>query len=426
MDEKAKVLAYTALGKRHFRPMEDEKTEAIKPEEIPASEPPLQSEPPPSSSQQKSPRWRTSTKRLVITTLLVLSLLAIYAIRSLLLPIIMAMVLGYVVLPIVDGIHKHTRLSRNLAIALVYIAIITILIAIPVTTIPQLINQGNNLITNVPGYIEDLGEFLTKPIIIGEYSIPLDELPLEQVYDVLSRNLIDIIQTIGRQGFNIFGSVASRTISTVLWIIIVLVLSLYMVKDYRELWNSFVTMTPISYHADMQRLGREISATWNDFLRGQLILGTVVGVIVTFVALALDLPNALALGLLAGLLEFVPNIGPTIAAVPAVLFALFQSQISWLGILVGPVWFALIVLFIYILIQQVENAYLVPRIIGRSLNLHALVVFIGALAGASIAGVLGILLAAPLLASGRLILMYIYNKLLDLPPFPDKEGVRSG
>jgi predicted PurR-regulated permease PerM len=313
-----------------------------------------------------------------------------------------------------------------LAIALVYIAIITILIAIPVTTIPQLINQGNNLITNVPGYIEDLGEFLTKPIIIGEYSIPLDELPLEQVYDVLSRNLIDIIQTIGRQGFNIFGSVASRTISTVLWIIIVLVLSLYLVKDYRELWNSFVTMTPISYHADMQRLGREISATWNDFLRGQLILGTVVGVIVTFVALALDLPNALALGLLAGLLEFVPNIGPTIAAVPAVLFALFQSQISWLGILVGPVWFALIVLFIYILIQQVENAYLVPRIIGRSLNLHALVVFIGALAGASIAGVLGILLAAPLLASGRLILMYIYNKLLDLPPFPDKEGVRSG
>ncbi len=396
--------------------MEDEKPEVKKKKQAPKA---------PSPDAHSSPRWKTSTKRLTITFLLVLALLAIYSIRSLLLPIIMAMVLGYVVLPIVDFIHRRTKVSRNVAIALVYLVIVAILIAIPVTTIPQLINQGNSLITNLPGYIEDVGAFFSKPIIIRDYTIPLDELPLEQVYEVLSSNLIDIIQTLGRQGFNIFGSVASRTISTVLWIIIVLVLSLYMVKDYRELWASIVTMAPNDYHGDLQRLGREISDTWNDFLRGQLILGTVVGTIVTAVALALDLPNALALGLLAGLLEFVPNIGPTVAAIPAVLLALFQSQVSWLGVLVGPFWFAAIVLGIYILIQQVENAFLVPRIIGRSLNLHALVVFIGALAGASIAGVLGILLAAPLLASGRLIFDYIYNKLLDRPPFPDIEQPAS-
>jgi predicted PurR-regulated permease PerM len=372
----------------------------------------------PVSPVQSSPRWRTSTKRLALTTLLVLALLGIYAIRSLLIPIIMAMVLAYVVLPIVDFLHRRTRLNRTMAVALVYLVIVAILIAIPLTTIPQLINQGNNLINNIPGYIEDVGEFLNKPLIIGDYTIPLNELPLEQIYDVLSQNIIDIVQTIGRQGFDIFGSVASRTVSTVLWIIIVLVLSLYMVKDYRELWASFVALTPNTYQADLQHLGREISDTWNDFLRGQLILGIVVGTIVTIVALILDLPNALVLGLLAGILEFIPNIGPTIAAVPAVLLALFQSQVSWLGVLVGPVWFAVIVLMLYFLIQQVENNFLVPRIIGRSLNLHALVVFIGALAGASVAGVLGILLAAPILASGRIIIKYIYNKLLDLPPFP--------
>lgn len=371
---------------------------------------------------QSSPRWRTSTKRLVLTTLLVLALLGIYTVRSLLIPIIMAMVLAYVVLPIVDFLHQRTRLNRAMAVALVYLVIVAILIAIPVTTIPQLINQGNNLVNNIPGYIEDVGEFLNKPLIIGDYSIPLNELPLEQIYDVISQNIIAIIQTIGRQGFNIFGSVASRTVSTVLWIIIVLVLSLYMVKDYRELWASFVTLTPNTYQADLQHLGREISDTWNDFLRGQLILGIVVGTIVTIIALIIGLPNALVLGLLAGILEFIPNIGPTIAAVPAILLALFQSEGSWLGSLVGPVWFAIIVLGLYFLIQQLENNFLVPRIIGRSLNLHPLVVFIGALAGASMAGVLGILLAAPILASGRIIIRYIYNKLLDLPPFPQEAG----
>ncbi|MFZ0544150.1 MAG: AI-2E family transporter [Candidatus Promineifilaceae bacterium] len=375
---------------------------------------------PPVPQSQSSPRWRTSTKRLAITTLLVLTLLGIYAIRTLLIPIIMAMVLAYVVLPIVEFIHTHTRLNRTMAIALVYLVIVAILIAIPLTTIPQLINQGNNLINNIPHYIEDVGKFLTKPLVIGDYTVPLNELRLEQVYDVLSRNLIDIIQTIGRQGFNIFGSVASRTVSTVLWIIIVLVLSLYMVRDYRELWGSIIALTPKNYHADLEHLGRDISATWNDFLRGQLILGFVVGTIVTIVALIIKLPNALALGLLAGILEFIPNIGPTLAAVPAILLALFQSQGSWLGVKVGPVWFAIIVLGLYFLIQQVENNFLVPRIIGRSLNLRALVVFIGALAGASIAGVLGILLAAPVLATGRIILKYIYDKLLDLPPFPEK------
>lgn len=381
---------------------------------------PTKPEKEPVPQTQSSPRWKTSTKRLAITTLLVLTLLGIYAIRSLFIPIIMAMVLAYVVLPIVNFIHQRTRLNRTMAIALVYLIVVAILIAIPATTIPQLINQGNNLISNFPGYIEDIGEFLTTPLVLGEYTIPLDELPLDQVYDALSRNLLDIIQTLGRQGFNIFGSVASRTISTVLWIIIVLVLSLYMVKDYRELWASIVALAPDAYHTDLQHLSRDIGDTWNDFLRGQLILGFVVGTIVTIVALIIELPNALLLGLLAGILEFIPNIGPSIAALPAVLLALFQSQTSWLGNAVGPVWFAAIVLGIYALIQQLENNFLVPRIIGRSLNLHTLIVFIGALAGASIAGVLGILLAAPILASARIVLKYIYNKLLDIPPFPEE------
>jgi predicted PurR-regulated permease PerM len=195
-----------------------------------------------------------------------------------------------------------------------------------------------------------------------------------------------------------------------------------MVKDYRFLWASIVTLAPNSYQADVQKLGRETKEIWNAFLRGQLLLGLIIGSVTFLLALIVGLPNALLLGLLAGILEFIPNIGPVLAAIPAVLLALSQYESSWLGALVGPFWFAVIVLVLYALVQRVENMYLVPRIIGRSLNLHPLVVLIAAIIGASVAGIFGILLAAPLLATAKLFLTYIYRKLLDQPPFEEISG----
>ena len=311
-----------------------------------------------------------------------------------------------------EFIHGRTKLGRNAAIIIIYLLIIAVLIAIPVSALPQLIMQGNNLLNNTPMYIQQFGLFLGEPFTMGGFTIPLDELPLEDLYSVISDNLVTIVQTVGPQSLRIFGA----TLTTVGWILIIFVFAYYMVKDYRILWGSLVALAPDSYHADLQRLGSEASSIWNAFLRGQLILGLIVGLATFLTTLIIGLPNALFLGLLAGILEFIPNIGPVIAAIPAILLALFQSESSWLGTLVGPFWFALIVLGLYTLIQRVENVYLVPRIIGRSLNLHPLVVLIGAVVGASVAGVFGILLAAPLLATTRLILLYIYRKLLDQPP----------
>ncbi|GMQ78820.1 MAG: AI-2E family transporter [Anaerolineae bacterium] len=373
-----------------------------------------------SQTYSVSPHWRNSTKRLVVTILVVLALLLLYRVRVLIIPLIMTTVLAYIVLPAVDFLHERTKLSRNGSIAIIYLLIATILIAIPASTIPQLIAQGNSLIANTPRYISQIGIFLSEPFTMGDISLPIDELPLEDVYGSLSNNLLDIVRAVGPQGFSLFGTVATATLSTVAWILIVFVLSIYLVKDYSVLWDSIVALAPATYQFELQRLGSETRVIWNSFLRGQLILGFIIGVSTTLSLLLVGLPNAFLLGLLAGVLEFIPNIGPIIAAIPAVLIAIFQSEESWLGSIVSPFWFALIILAIYAVIQRVENMYLVPRIIGRSLNLHPLVVLVGALAGASIAGIFGILLAAPLLATAKLLLMYIYRKLLDKPPFDDK------
>jgi predicted PurR-regulated permease PerM len=365
-----------------------------------------------------SPPWSASTKRTIVIILLAVLALVVYRIRGVLLPLVTAVILAYLVEPLVKFITQRTRLPRIWTIALVYLIIIAALVSIPVSAISPIVTQVNSFINNLPHFVEQLGELLQQPIVIAGNEILLDQPQIEQIYASLSSNFISLVQTIGSQSLTIFGSIASATLSTVGWTLLVLFLSFYLVKDHDQLFQTILTLTPETYQGDVLRLSQELQLTWNAFLRGQLVLSGVVGSIIFIIALILNLPNALLLAIIASLMEFVPTIGPILAAVPSILIALFQSNASWVGGMMSPFWFAVLIAGIYGLVFQVENYYLVPRIIGHRLKLHPLVVILGALAGASIAGVLGILLAAPTLATARLFIMYFYAKLTDRAPFP--------
>ena len=369
-----------------------------------------------------SPPWSTSTKRTIIIILLAVLVLGVYRIRGLLLPVVTAVILAYLVEPLVKLITEHTRLKRSLAIAFVYLILIAVLISIPVSAIAPIVNQVNNFISNLPHFVEQLGELLQQPIIFAGNEIPLNQLQIEQIYASLSNNFVTLVQTIGSQSLAVFGSIASATLSTFGWAFLVLFLSFYLVKDHDQLFSAILKLTPQTYQSDLLHLSYELRLTWKAFLRGQLVLSGVMGGIIFMIAVILNLPNALLLAIIASFMEFLPTIGPILAAVPAVLIALFQSQASWVGGMMSPFWFAVLMAGIYGLVFQLENYYLVPRIMGRRLQLHPFVVILGALAGASIAGVLGILLAAPTLATARLFILYVYAKLTDqpLPTFVEK------
>ncbi len=369
-----------------------------------------------------SPQWSSSSKRLVILVLLGLAFLAIYRVRALLLPLIMAMILAFLISPLVQLITRRTPLSRNWSIASVYLLLITALISIPISTITPVVVQANNLIQNTPVYLSQLGELFQEPIVLIEgIEIPVDQLSLDQAFASLSNNLIQIIQTLGGQTLSLFSSLATATISTVGWTVLVLFLSFYLVKDYQLIFDAIINVVSPAYQDDIRALGQEIGFTWHAFLRGQLVLCVAVGGIFFVIAIIIGLPFAIILAVIAGIMELIPTFGPILAAVPAVLVALFQANNSWVGRSMSPFWFGVLVLAIYGFIYQFENYYLVPRIIGKHLKLHPLVIVIGVLAGASVAGILGILLAAPVLATAVLIFKYIYRKLTDQLPFPEKE-----
>lgn len=373
-----------------------------------------------------SPKWSSSSKRLIVLILFGLAMLGIYRLRQLLLPFIMALIVAYLIEPVVNFLETRTPLKRIWAIVVVYLVIIAALVSIPVSAIPPIVTQVNNFLNNTPKYLVQLGEFLQEPITVSEeIEIPIDQLALNQAYNTISQNIIALLQNVGSQTLTLFGSVASATISTVGWTVVVLFLSFYMVKDHTQLFQSLLDLIPPSYHNDVIQLSNQIGITWNAFLRGQLLLCLAVGLIVLVMALVIGLPNALVLALIASVAELIPTLGPVIAAIPAVLIAFFQGQGSWLGSMMSPFWFAMLVAGLYGVIYQTENYVLVPRIMGHHLRLHPLVVILAALAGASVAGFLGILLAAPVLASARLLLWYIYRKLLDEDPFPESQGAAA-
>jgi predicted PurR-regulated permease PerM len=200
----------------------------------------------------------------------------------------------------------------------------------------------------------------------------------------------------------------------------VFVISIYLAVEF-PLFNMHLdsVASQAGYSKDALYLSKRLGQIWDAFLRGQVVLGTVIFVVVWIGLTIIGVRNSLTLGLLSGLLEFVPTLGPIIGTGVAMIVAFFQPGNPW-GL---ESWqFALLVLVFMIVVQQLENNILVPRIVGGALDLHPLVILVGVLMGASLAGILGAILAAPILASIKLLGLYTWRKLFDLPPFPQEES----
>ena len=360
-----------------------------------------------------STEWGRTTKRLVVVGLVIVFLLVLYVFRDLLPPVAIALVLAYLIKPIVDFVQRRTRLSRTLTVVLVFLVILLLFSIIPVTVVPYAVDQIRRLNVRLQQLTDSLISFLSQPINILGTSLSLQDL-----FGDLESAIQDLFQPFATQTVALLFNVAS----SLLWILSILVISFYLVKDAERLRAFLDRMAPPGYTEELRRLREEINHVWKAFFRGQVLLGVVIGLVVWITMLIVGLPNAGMMGLVAGLLEVIPTFGPILATIPALLIAYFQGS-TYLPI--SDFWFAVLVLAIYTVIQQTENAYLVPRIMSRRLLLHPVVVFIGVLAGGLLFGALGVLLAAPMIGTLRVVLIYVYAKLLDKDPFPP-EFVQAG
>ena len=365
-----------------------------------------------------SKRWSQSTKWLVIISSLAALVWIIARFSQIIAPLVIAVILAYVLNPPVRLLTTSIRLPRTLAVVCIYLALIVILSLVIVAFVPSLIQQVMSINVAFQNIVEEgISRFFEQPLFIkiGDFGFSIE--------------LLDVYQEVSGTLQSIVSPLASRTVSFLIglasgfaWLVFVLIVSFYLLKDLGRFGRSINKLVPDDYRYEVHRLGEEVNVIWSAFFRSQLVLCAVVGAVVGVTMQVVGVRNALILGIIAGVLEIIPNIGPAIAAIPAVLIAYFQGSTY---LLLSNGWFALLVIGLYVVIQQLENNILVPRIIGRSLNLHPMVVIIGAIAGANLAGILGMFLAAPILASLRIVGNYVHSKLLDLEPFPVQEDIEE-
>jgi predicted PurR-regulated permease PerM len=227
----------------------------------------------------------------------------------------------------------------------------------------------------------------------------------DSVLQPISSALMSVVQT----GANLVGTVITQAAM----IAFMFLASIYISLDAHIYRSAFLNSIPAAYQPEISTLLARVERLWNNFFHGELILMLVVGGITTIGLAALGVPGALYLGIIAGLFEIIPNLGPFIATVPAVIVALIQGS-AYLPI--SNLAFAGLIILFYILVQQVENNLIVPRVLGDALELPPLIVLTGIVVGASVGGILGALLATPVIASSHEVLRYIYRKMLGLEP----------
>lgn len=381
-----------------------------------------------------SPRWGPFTKFLVALILVVVTGAFLVRFENMIAPLVLAVILTYLLHPVVAGLVASTRLSWHAAVALLYLVVIILLISLLTAVGIAIIQQTQGLIASVsqittsdlPNQLQRIlsapfhfGPFLidiSRPFSIGPFQFDFGNIN----YQALLNPVLGAVQPALSQTGTVIGNLAGRTAETLGWLLFILIISFYLLFDTHRLVGSFEGMVPPHYAYDARRLVGALVPIWNAFLRGQFTLALVMGTLIGLTMTILGVPYGVVLGLMAGLLQFIPIVGPLIYGTTAIAIALFQPG-TWLGL--SSVTHAVIVLIDIIVLQEISDNILVPRILGSRLHLHPVAILVFALIAANLAGLVGLLLSAPTLATLRLFGHYIYCKLFDLNPWPEQPPV---
>ncbi len=390
--------------------------------------------------------WDTATKRTVLIVLLVVSTFIFWISRPVLPILILAGIVSYLLIPIVDACER-LRIPRSVSTIVLYLLFLVLLILAPVLLAPILLNQLTALyfdvptaavnflhflqesVADLPTSVEILGIDVTFEGFVGQIQQAFaDELALDPFLSS-TQQILDYVNQLLSTATNVVSSTAtigltlvSRILNTLLFLLLLLFLSLYITKDAPLIRQYVEGLFPVEYYSEGVELMQRLRRIWNAFFRGQFILSATIGVATYFSLSLVGMRGALILAILAGALEILPNIGPILAMIPAVIIALAQGS-STLDL--SNLNFALLIIGIYFMIQQLEHQLLVPRVIGTSVHLHPVVVVCGVVVGASVGGILGAFLAAPVIASLRLIGSYTHAKLLNYPPFSERRAAEQ-
>ncbi len=358
--------------------------------------------------------WGSSKNRYGLLVALGLLLVGIaYWLRAAFKPLLLAALIAYLLYPLVYVLHTRFRIRRKVAANLVYFITLAVLIALPATLVPVLADELQTLVDDLLRIVDQVGEVLAKPFFVLGITFHLQAL-VPAFKDTLTSFLTPLPQDAWH--------LLETTSTNALWFLVIVVGVYYLLTSWEEIREWLIHLAPPAYQYDVRRLYEEIRAVWMAYLRGQLTLMLIVAVTFALIWSIIGLPGALILGILGGLFSIIPDVGPFLATVLAVIVALLEGStwIPW-----DNIWFAALVAGLYIVLINVKNIWLRPYILGRSVHMHEGLVFIVIIAAVVSTGILGAFLVVPVLASAAVLARYLWRRLLGLPPFSESPFLQS-
>jgi len=365
-----------------------------------------------------SPKWGTMTKMVIGLTVIAIFAALVVQFRSIIGPLLLAFILTYLLYPVAATLSRVSRLSWRASVNLIYLLVVVIYLGsitlaglTVVQQLQSLINFIGRAVTDLPNLAQNLS---TQVYQFGPFKFSLSQFDLQ----TLSRQLISIVQPLlGRMGGLISGLAASAAV-TLGWSFFVLLISYFILADASRFPDQWVHIEIPGYDEDIRRLGHELRKIWNAYLRGQLLIILLVILFDTALMLILGVRFAVGIAILAGLARFVPYVGPLTTAIVTFLVAFFQGE-NYFGLMAYQ--YAILVVVSAFILDQIFDNLVSPRLLGQALGVHPAGVLIAAIIAANLIGIIGLVLAAPVLATLGLLGRYIARKMFDLDPWPEPE-----
>jgi predicted PurR-regulated permease PerM len=366
------------------------------------------------AEDNQSPTWGTNTKLVVGLTLVAILAGVLIYYRSIVSLLIMAFIITYLFQPVVSYLTEKTAMSWRLSTTLIFLLLVILLIGLLTGAGLAIAQQLAGLVRvlqdsaeNLPDLAADLSNFLAQ---YGAISGLID-------LNDLANRILETLQPLLGQAGSLVGSIATGAAISIGRVFFVLFVAYFILSESKRVGDLKVEQIP-GYDYDIRRMTSQLRLVWDSFFRGQIIIFVIVFLVYLLVLSALGVRYSIVIAALTGLAVFIPYVGLWTAAIVMVLVTFLQPY-NYFGL--QPWQYSTLVLAISLVINFIFDNYISPRFFGRTLDIHPAAVLVAALFMASLLGLVGIFLAAPVVATLKLTGTYVMRKMFDLDPWPYPE-----
>ena len=343
----------------------------------------------------------TQSNRWFWLTVVLISAGLVYLLAPILMPFVAGALLAYLGDPIVDRLESW-KISRTLAVVVLFFVILLFLLPVLLYLIPLLESQIKLLITKAPGYI-DWVMINLEPTLQETFGINIPSLEIEQLKSTIKNQFSDaggffkgLLRTVKQSGFLVASWAAN--------IFLIPVITFYLLRDWDHLVDYIHDLLPRDVEPTVTMLAKQSDEVLGAFLRGQMLVMLSLGTIYAIGLKLVGLELSLLIGMLAGLLSFIPYMGLIVGIFVAGIAVLLQTQDPTQLIWVGAV---------FVIAQMIEGTILTPLLVGDRIGLHPVAVIFSVLAGGQLFGFFGILLALPVFAIIAVVMRYLHKSYKD-------------